>query len=277
MTPSFGEALDNFGKTLCCPLCHGILVDPASIIGCRHLFCRECVFNPLGTKGKCPVCLLPAQPKDISKNIVTDSILHHYLALKSHFDSEKHRPFLENKNLIPDKHTKIPETQYPLDSPYGTLFWAIRNEECKKATTPRRAKESLKLPTKSQNFSKNCQNGDKEKFEKKIHIYTPKSKLPEIRPKLGEAKFSTELSRPLHKINLKIMILTGKVNRGSIFSLFDCQSRLTKNGTLRDYLDGEEYTLPEWICLVCQIVLKKPKSSIIHMLVDGKPFQELLK
>ena len=275
MTLSFREALDNFGKTLCCPLCHGILVDPASIIGCRHLFCRECVFNPLGTKGKCPVCLLPAQPKDISKNIVTDSILYHYVALKSHFDSEEHRSFLENKNSISDKHTEIPETQHPSDSPYETLFWAIRNEECKEATG--QTKESLKLRTKSQNFSKNCQNGDKGKLERKIRVHTPESKLPEIRRRLGEAKFATELSRPLHKINLKIMILTGKINRGSIFSLFDCQSRLTKNGTLRDYLDGEEYTLPEWICLVCQIVLKNPRSPIIHMLVDGKPFQELLE
>ena len=64
------RALDYVSKyddNLVCPICRCALVDPVLLMDCDHCFCRECIRqtwttpNPLGPKGDCPTCRMPAK------------------------------------------------------------------------------------------------------------------------------------------------------------------------------------------------------------------------
>jgi hypothetical protein len=64
------RALDYVSKyddNLMCPICRCPLVDPVLLMDCDHCFCRDCIrqtwptHNPLGPKGDCPTCRMPAK------------------------------------------------------------------------------------------------------------------------------------------------------------------------------------------------------------------------
>ncbi|KAM0717114.1 hypothetical protein Q7P37_006966 [Cladosporium fusiforme] len=64
------RALDYVSKyddNLVCPICRCPLVDPVLLMDCDHCFCRECIrqtwttYSPLGPKGDCPTCRMPAK------------------------------------------------------------------------------------------------------------------------------------------------------------------------------------------------------------------------
>ena len=253
---SFETHIENFGSTLMCPLCHELLHEPASINGCRHIFCKSCISEPLGTEGACPICHLPAQPKDLVKNTVANAIVQHYLLLRR----------LENtsKTRRPEEMERIPATQQDGGNAYNLMVCTF---DYKNTELPHDKMKRTKATVHKADGRTRMKN------EKAVALETGRSCKPRNLI-LNTKKLS---SKSLYQnIDLKYMMQTGKIHRGAIFKFFDCESRLTKNGTLRDFLDGEEYTFSKWINLVCRIVLKSPKNYIDHVLVDGQSFASII-
>ena len=42
--------------TVCCPICLQSVLDPVTLLGCNHLFCKECITKWFRTKIQCPLC-----------------------------------------------------------------------------------------------------------------------------------------------------------------------------------------------------------------------------
>ncbi|KAH7704696.1 peroxisome biosynthesis protein (Peroxin-10) [Aphelenchoides avenae] len=47
---------DDGEESRTCPICHGELKVPTSMVGCRHTFCAECIAHWYRQQKSCPVC-----------------------------------------------------------------------------------------------------------------------------------------------------------------------------------------------------------------------------
>jgi hypothetical protein len=58
-SPSKSDAeseTSDLGITVRCPICLQSVLDPVTLLGCNHLFCKECITKWFQTKIECPLC-----------------------------------------------------------------------------------------------------------------------------------------------------------------------------------------------------------------------------
>ena len=61
-SPSKSDAdseTSDLGITVRCPICLQSVLDPVTLLGCNHLFCKECITKWFQTKIECPLCKIP--------------------------------------------------------------------------------------------------------------------------------------------------------------------------------------------------------------------------
>eukprot|EP01029_Cantina_marsupialis_P018403 TRINITY_DN4222_c1_g2_i2.p1 TRINITY_DN4222_c1_g2~~TRINITY_DN4222_c1_g2_i2.p1 ORF type:complete len:646 (+),score=171.00 TRINITY_DN4222_c1_g2_i2:450-2387(+) len=69
------ENLNKFLESLNCPICGEIFESPFVSTSCGHIFCKDCIQNEVALNQRCPVCFIPAQPKDLTRIIMIEQIV----------------------------------------------------------------------------------------------------------------------------------------------------------------------------------------------------------
>ena len=57
--------------------------NPHSLKSCMHHFCKECIREAIANSSFCPLCKLPAQPREIIPSPVVANIVAHFKRLRA--------------------------------------------------------------------------------------------------------------------------------------------------------------------------------------------------